>query len=63
MNQEKIKEAASKLTVAKFILWAEDMELDPIITNRDEVFNVNLDEVHLDVGKISLIFINGKLSP
>jgi hypothetical protein len=32
MNQEKIKEAASKLTVAKFILWAEDMGLDPIIT-------------------------------
>jgi len=62
MTPEKIKEAASKLKVSKFILWSEDMKLNPVITNRDEVFNVNLDEVHLDVGGISLIFINGKLS-
>lgn len=62
MTPEKIKEAASKLTVSKFILWSENMKLNPVITNRDEVFNVNLDEVHLDVGGISLIFINGKLS-
>lgn len=61
MNTDKIKDAASKLTVAKFILWAEDMKLNPVITNRDDVFNVNLDEVHLDVGGISIVFINGKM--
>ena len=61
MDKVKILEAACKLKPSKFILWAEDMRLNPIIENREDVFNVNEDEVHLDVSGTKITYIGGAL--
>ena len=61
MKEEQILEAASKLIPSKFILWAEDRGLDPVIENRDDIFNVNRDEVHIKVGKLKLTYNEGQL--
>jgi len=61
MKEEQILEAASKLVTSKFILWAEDRGLGPVIENRDDVFNVNRDEVHIIVGKLKLTYNEGQL--
>jgi len=61
MKEEQILEAAAKLVPSKFILWAEDRGLGPVIENRDDVFNVNRDEVHIKVGKLKLTYNEGQL--
>ena len=61
METQKILDAANTLIPTKFIAWAQTQNLNPEILNRDDVFNVNRDDVELKVGGIILKFSNGKV--
>lgn len=61
MKEEQILEAAAKLIPSKFILWAEDRGLQPVIENRDDIFNVNKDEVHIKIGTLKITYNEGQL--
>lgn len=61
MKDKQIIDAASTLITSKFIAWADNQDLNPVIVNKDDVFNVNRDDVELKVGKLILKFSDGKL--
>ena len=61
MKDKQIIDAASTLITSKFIAWADNQDLNPGIVNKDDVFNVNRDDVELKVGKLILKFSDGKL--
>jgi len=61
MKDKQIIDAANTLIPSKFITWADNQDLNPEILNKDDVFNVNRDDVELKVGKLVLKFSDGKL--
>ena len=61
MKDKQIIDAARTLITSKFIAWADNQDLNPAIVNKDDVFNVNRDDVELKVGKLILKFSDGKL--
>jgi hypothetical protein len=61
MKDKQIIDAANTLIPSKFIAWADNQDLSPEILNKDDVFNVNRDDVELRVGKLVLKFSDGKL--
>jgi hypothetical protein len=61
MKDKQIIDAANTLIPSKFIPWADNQDLNPEILNKDDVFNVNRDDVELKVGKLVLKFSDGKL--
>ena len=61
MKDKQIIDAANTLIPSKFITWADNQDLNPEILNKDDVFNVNRDDVELRVGKLVLKFSDGKL--
>jgi hypothetical protein len=61
MKDKQIIDAARTLITSKFIAWADNQDLNPVIVNKDDVFNVNRDDVELKVGKLVLKFSDGKL--
>ena len=61
MEKQQIIDAANTLIPSKFIAWAGNQGLNPEIVNKDDVFNVNRDDVELKVGGILLKFSDGKL--
>jgi len=61
MKDKQIIDAARTLITSKFIAWADNQDLNPVIVNKDDVFNVNRDDVELKVGKLILKFSDGKL--
>jgi hypothetical protein len=61
MEKQQIIDAANTLIPSKFIAWADKQNLNPEILNKDDVFNVNRDDVELKVGGILLKFSDGKL--
>ena len=60
MELSKILDSAKRLKPSKFISWAEDMKLNPVIENRDDIFNVNLDDVRIDVLGNKIFYSNGQ---
>ena len=61
VKDKQIIDAARTLITSKFIAWADNQDLNPVIVNKDDVFNVNRDDVELKVGKLILKFSDGKL--
>ena len=61
MKDKQIIDAARTLITSKFIAWTDNQDLNPVIVNKDDVFNVNRDDVELKVGKLILKFSDGKL--
>jgi hypothetical protein len=61
MKDKQIIDAANTLIPSKFIAWADNQDLNPEILNKDDVFNLNRDDVELRVGKLVLKFSDGKL--
>jgi len=60
-TKEKILDVAQHLGAAKFMTWANDNDLRPVIENYDDVFDLNRDRALIDVDGHKLEFEEGKI--